>query len=237
MKRISLFCLSVALAAASGGCAASRSPLVGSEQVVVTGAQELPAPSDSRPDGAFVLGPLDKVAISVVGLEDLTQQIEIDASGRLTFPYAGTIVAKGLTPGELARGLENALREEHIRHPQVSVNLTETVSRTFTVDGEVEQPGRFPAVPDTTLMRAVATARGVTDLASTKHVVVFRSVGGQDMAALYDLSAIRQGRYRDPLIYPNDVIVVGSSRARRLFRDLMQNSSLLIAPIVALLQR
>ena len=71
-----------------------------------------------------------------------------------------------------------------------------------------------------------------------KHdgTVVFRTVGTQRYAALHDLKAIRLGAYRDPAIYANDVVVVGDSQARRIFRDVLQASGLLTTPLVALLQ-
>ena len=88
-----------------------------------------------------------------------------------------------------------------------------------------------------TLTRTVARARGATEFARLTHVVIIRDVGGQRLAALYDVRAIRQGLYADPEVYANDVISVGKSRSRRLSRDLIQGSGLIAAPIVALLQR
>jgi len=228
--------LLAAIALAVSGCS-SGPALVGGPTVTVTGGSELPPPTGTRPDGAFVLGPLDKIQVRVVGLEDLNQEFQVDAGGAITFPYGGAIQAGGMTTGELATALEAALRRGHVRHPSVSVNLTETASNTITIDGEVGQPGIYPAPGQMTLMRAIARARGLTEFARARHVVVFRNANGRDMAALYDLAAIRQGLYSDPTIYPNDVVVVGSSQARRLFRDLLAGSGLLIAPIVALIQR
>ena len=228
--------LLAAMALAVSGCAGGP-PLIGGPTVTVVAATELPPPTGTRPDGAFPLGPLDKIQVRVVGLEDLNQEFQLDPSGAITFPYAGTIQAGGMTTGELVTALEAALRRGHIRNPSVSVNLTETASNTVTVDGEVGQPGIYPAPGPMTLMRTIARARGLTEFARARHVVVFRNVNGRDMAALYDLAAIRQGLYSDPPIYPNDVVVVGSSAARRLFRDLLAGSGLLIAPIVALIQR
>jgi polysaccharide export outer membrane protein len=57
------------------------------------------------------------------------------------------------------------------------------------------------------------------------------------MAALYDLSAIRQGIYADPEVYANDVVYVGEAQARRIFQNIITSSPLLTAPIIALLQR
>jgi len=111
------------------------------------------------------------------------------------------------------------------------------VSQFVTIDGEVQAPGTYPVVGRQTLLRTLARARGATEFARLTHVVVIRDVGGQRLAALYDVRAIRQGLYADPQIYANDVITVGESRSRRLFRDIIQGSGLIVTPIVALLQR
>ena len=228
----------LALALAIGGCATSGVPKVGSGgEVTVLPANELPPPAEVRSDGAFALGPLDKVRIQVVGIEELNQTFQIDASGRITFPYAGSIQAAGLSTIELADALKAALRASYVRNPQVSVNLEETVSQTVTVDGEVQLPGEYPVAGDTTLMRAVAKARGLTEYAQPRHVTVFRTVNGTSMAGLYDLRAIRSGVYRDPPVYSGDLVVVGSSQAKRLFGTILQSSGIIMAPIIALLQR
>jgi polysaccharide export outer membrane protein len=84
-------------------------------------------------------------------------------------------------------------------------------------------------------MRAVSTAKGTAEFAKLSDVVVFRTVDGRKMAALYDLKAIQRGAYSDPEIFANDVIVVGDSPGRRLFRDILQATPLLTAPIIAYL--
>jgi polysaccharide export outer membrane protein len=116
------------------------------------------------------------------------------------------------------------------------VNLVETVSQVVTVEGQVAQPGLYPVVGRMTLLRAIATARGMTQAANQRDVVVFRTVSGQNMAALYNVDAIRRGSYADPDIYANDVVVVGESRARRLFETLLQAAPLLTTPLILLLQ-
>jgi len=56
------------------------------------------------------------------------------------------------------------------------------------------------------------------------------------MAGLYNMTEIRRGAYDDPLIYANDVIIVGDSPQRRRFRDLVSLSPLIAAPLIAILQ-
>ena len=66
--------------------------------------------------------------------------------------------------------------------------------------------------------------------------MIFREVSGQQYAGLYNLEAIRRGNYKDPEVFANDVVVVGDSKARRRFRDLIQVAPLLASPLVILAQ-
>jgi polysaccharide biosynthesis/export protein len=220
------------------GCARSTPPLSGPGLAVVP-MTELPPP---RPDLApgeartYRLGAFDKIEVDVFGVDELSRrEIQADASGHVAFPLVGTIDANGLTPEQLAAEIAARLRR-FVRDPQVTVNLKESVSQVVTVDGQVREPGMYPVLGNMTLMRAVASARGLTEFARLSEVVVFRQVGDQRMAALYNLSAIRNGQYADPEIFANDVVVVGDSPARRMFRDILQAAPLLTTPIVALLQ-
>ena len=213
----------------------------GSPDVTLVSADELPEPtrvdllSSNRP---YLIGPFDKLKIDVFGIEDLSnKEVQIDASGRLSFPLIGVVEASGLTPGELANLLENRLEGRYIRDPQVTVNLEETISQVITVDGQVEKPGLYPVIGRMTLMRAVATAEGASEFAKLEDVVIFRSVNGQQLAGLYNLKAIRRGTYNDPEVFANDVIVVGDSQARRLFQTLIQASPLITTPLIILFRR
>jgi polysaccharide export outer membrane protein len=200
----------------------------------------LPPPADADPSTgrrAYRIGPLDQLSISVFGLPDLTQAVHVDSDGRIALPLVGAIEAAGKTPEELSNLIEEGLRGRYVRNPQVSVNVEEVVSQVLTIDGQVREPGLYPLVGQMTLMRAIASAKGATEFARLSDVVIFRSVGDRQMAALYNLSAIRRGTYPDPTVYAGDVIVVGDSPARRLFRDILQASPLITTPIIALLNR
>lgn len=234
--RPSVFLFS-ALALIVTGCASSPA-LVGRPDLAIVDGAVLPPPdvvdliTEERP---YVIGPLDVVSIDVYGVPELSRSGQVDASGRVALPLIGTVEASGKTPGELATLIEGRLRGRYVREPKVTVNLTETVSQVVTVDGSVAAPGLYPVIGRMTLIRAIAKAQGVTEFARENQVVVLRRVKNQDMAALYDLRAIRQGIYADPQVYANDVVLVGDSAARRIFRDVLSASGLLTAPLVAIL--
>lgn len=221
------------------GCAGSGSKhLGGSSNLTVVQGGVLPEPDRSDivgQDRPYLIGPFDKLVIDVFGIKELSEkEVQTDASGRISFPLAGTVEAAGKTPAEVEEVLEERLRGAYVRDPQVTVNLKETVSQVVTVDGEVKEPGLYPVVGKLTLMRAVATAKGATEFAALSNVTVFRTVKGQKMAALYSLKAIRSGAYDDPEVFANDVIVVGDSQARRIFKDILQASPLITTPMLIL---
>ena len=119
----------------------------------------------------------------------------------------------------------------------MTININSSVSQVVTVDGQVVEPGLYPVTNQMTLLRAVASARGLTEFAKEEDVVILRTVDGQRLAGLYNIGAIRRGLYADPEIYANDLIVVGDSPQRRLFRDFIGVAPLLAAPVIAILQR
>lgn len=221
----------------STGCAGPR--WVGRPDLTYVENTALPPPTRqdlSAQDRMFVIGPSDQLNVDVFGLTDLSRQVQVDASGQIALPVAGGIAAVGRTPPELAEIIAQRLRERHVRNPQVTVTVAAANSQTLTVDGGVEEPGIYPVAGRMTLMRAIARAKGVTEFARTRHVVVFRTVQSQRMAALYDLQAIRLGAYEDPEVYANDIVVVSESEARRLFGQILQASGALTAPLVAVLR-
>lgn len=228
--------LLIALAACSSDPRLGEGP----ETTVVQVKTDLPPPmaDDVVTSGTpFLIGPYDKIDIRVFGVQDLSGEVVADGSGRVSVPLLGEVDASGKTPGQLAARIADGLRGRYVRNPQVTVNVIESKTQTFTVDGQVGEPGIYPVVGNMSLMRAIATAKGGTEFARLDDVVVFRKVNGRSMAALYNLAAIRRGLYGDPKIYANDIVVVGDDRSRRLFKDLIATIPSLATPLVILLQR
>lgn len=218
------------------GCSTPR--LVDTGRVGIVPAYGLPDPtladlsSGARP---HLVGAFDRLSVEVLGLPELSRQVQADATGHISLPLAGSIDVMGKTPEQIAAMVTERLRSSYVRNPRVTVSIVETVSQVVTVDGQVRTPGMYPVAGRMTLMRAIARAQGTSDYAQTNHVVIFRTVEGRSMAALYDLRAIRLGAYEDPAIFPNDVVVVGESQARRLFPQILQAATLLLTPLVTIL--
>ncbi|MDY0960317.1 polysaccharide biosynthesis/export family protein [Sphingomonas sp. CFBP8993] len=232
-------CCALFLVLAVSACSGRTELQSTSRLTVVRDEHELPAPGRAdltAADRPSLIGPLDTIQVDVFNVPDLSREIQVDASGRISMPLAGTIDARGKTADELARGVETALRAHYVRDPEVTINIKSSVSQVVTIDGQVVEPGLYPVTNQMTLMRVIASAKGLSEFARTEDIVILRTVNGRKMAGLYNIGAIRNGAYDDPAVYANDVIVVGDSPQRRLFRDFVSLSPILAAPLLAILQ-
>jgi polysaccharide export outer membrane protein len=182
-------------------------------------------------EGPQRISPLDKLKVSVFQVESLSGDFQVDNAGNIDFPLIGTVAARGKTTNELAQVIATGLGKKYLRSPNVQVALVEASPQTITVDGSVRGPGVFPLKGTTTLMRAVAMAKGTSEDANPSRVIVFRTVNGQRSAGAFDLQAIRRAESEDPVIYGNDLVIVDGSRARTLFRDVLNS-----LPILGLLR-
>ena len=181
----------------------------------------------------YHIGPMDTLDVNVFQAPDLSRTVQVDATGMITLPLIGSIPAAGRTTSELQDAIAKVLSAKYLQAPQVNVAVKDFVSQQVTVDGAVSQPGVYPVRGRTTLLQAIAMAKGADPkLANEKQVVIFRTVDGQRMAARFDLTEIRAGRADDPEVYGNDLIVVDRSGTRSLLRSV--SSSL---PVVAVFTR
>lgn len=172
--------------------------------------------------GEYRIGALDSLDVSIYQEPELSAKaLQVDASGQIALPLVGTVQAMGKTPAELSSELEEMLGTKYLRNPQVTVTVAASVSQKVSVQGEVAEPGVFPLSGPTTLLGVISMAKGETDVASLKQVVVFRTVNGERMGAMFDVASIRRGEAADPVIQGNDMVVVGSSGAKKFWKGVV----------------
>lgn len=209
-----------ALLAGLAGCAA---PL-GDEVVRNPSSFAAPDPSPlARPGAERALMAGDVVTVNIYKVDTLSGDQTVDGAGQINMPLIGRVQAAGLTTAELETRLAQAYGARYLNDPVVTVTLKAPVEQTVAVAGSVQQPGVYPVAGETTLIRAVAMAHGTSDGANSRRVVVFRQIDGQRMAASFDLDSIRRGRSPDPVIYPDDVVVVDGSALNKTFKTMIES--------------
>ena len=223
--------LAVCLALAAASCAGKPSQLAG----VPLAADGIATPGvnvEQILNGAYVLHPADTISVSVYRVDDLSGTYAISNTGAVSMPLLGEVEAAGMTPAAFGAKLERLYGARLLQDPSIVVQLEKSVGNRFSVDGAVAQPGVFEATPQTTLLQSVALARGLTENA-TQRVVILRKIGSENYAAAYDMGMVRSGQQPDPQIIGGDVVIAdGEGEGGLELRDLLQ-----FVPLIAVFVR
>jgi polysaccharide export outer membrane protein len=188
----------------------------------------IPLASANRPAEDYRIGALDALDITVLQEPELSTKLtQVDAFGNINLPLVGDVKAGGKTAGELAKEVAARYAQKYLKNPQVSVVVSKPVAQKIVVQGEVMQPGVYPIEGPTTLLGALSMAKGETQLAALNDVAVFRTVNGQRSGAAFDVMSIRRGQSQDPEIRSNDLIIVGTSGSKRMWRDILSTMPIL----------
>jgi polysaccharide biosynthesis/export protein len=93
-------------------------------------------------------------------------------------------------------------------------------SGMFFVDGAVRRPGSYPLTYSYTLTQALAVAGGADIvLANMDELAIFRRRDGEEADKIaISLNKILAGKAKDPLIAPDDVIIVSMSTGKWLLQ-------------------
>lgn len=93
---------------------------------------------------------------------------------------------------------------------------------TYEVDGEVAQPGSYKLTSRTSIMGAIAAARGLTYAASVNSVELIRDIGGGEKALVsMDLEAVGLRGARDIRLRNGDLVRVPSEPSRFFKRQIV----------------
>lgn len=214
---------SLLLAFGAAGCATDRS-FGEAPGIEIAELETLPAP---RIENLYVIGPQEVFEIEVVGAERLSGTYLTDGDGRISFPLVGLLDLNGLAPNEAADLIANSLRGSYLLNPQVRVIPANIPPRTVSVGGQVKEPGEYPVQTKQSLLRVVNQAGGLAEYAALDDVLILRTVNGKRYIGAYSIAAIQRGNYEDPTVYPNDIVFVGDSPARRRLDSILRFAPLL----------
>jgi polysaccharide export outer membrane protein len=136
-------------------------------------------------------------------------------------PLVGNVLAAQKTPLELQSHLAQLLEQKLLKNPDVTVGIAEAGGSMVTIDGSVKGPGMFPVFGKTSLIQAIAMAKGLDQYANPKRIAIFRQIDGKRTAAAFDLTTIRDGEEPDPDVYRGDIIIVDGSKTKEALRDMV----------------
>lgn len=121
----------------------------------------------------YTLGSGDFVRVIVYGDSELTRDLRVSENGVLTFPLIGEVNVGGKTTIEAEQRIASLLKQGgFIANPQVSVSVLEFLSKSVSVLGGVNKPGRYSIIRPTDIKDIIAEAGGLIGDASEILTVI-----------------------------------------------------------------
>ena len=136
----------------------------------------------------------DRVAVFVLGRQDISGEYQVDMAGRIALPTVGNVVAAGVTTDQLATNIAESTALTTGEPMAVSVTVAEY--RPVYVLGDVKASGAYAFMPGMTALQAVAMAGGFFD---TQQEAADQSVLGsgdryRDLEAEHLVLSVRRQR-------------------------------------------
>ena len=163
----------------------------------------------------YLIGPLDKLDVFVWRAPELSTGVTVRPDGRISTPLVEDMVAAGKTPTQLAKDLENVLRQ-YVRTPQVTVSVSEftsTPGQQIRVLGEAARPVALPYQSGMTVLDVMVSVGGLTDFAAGNRAVLIRGAGEKRQSYRLKLDdLLRKGNIgANVAVLPGDVILIPES--------------------------
>lgn len=154
---------------------------------------------------AYKLKPGDVVSITVLEDPLLDRQVLVAPDGRIAMPLAGSLIAAGQTPEQLAGTVRAQLRSRFVDPPTVTVSLVNvgdggpglTERAEVYVLGEVARPGRYEydSTKPITILQALTLAGGPSPFAAVERIQIRERTGESEIETLrlFDYEAAADG--------------------------------------------
>lgn len=123
----------------------------------------------------YVVTSGDMLAVQVWDNDKISTHARVRADGRITVPLLNDVPVAGSTPPQVARDLEQRLRQANlVLAPRVSVALDESRPVSVSVLGKVSRAGSFALTEGSGVAEALATAGGLTEFAHADRIYLMR---------------------------------------------------------------
>ncbi|HTZ54545.1 MAG TPA: polysaccharide biosynthesis/export family protein [Candidatus Acidoferrum sp.] len=117
----------------------------------------------ASPTPAQIVHPGDQLNIQVYGQQTLSQSVTVMQDGSIEYPLIGRVNVGGQTVDSVTSTLTTKLAE-YVRHPYVSVMITQLAQPSVLVLGDVKNPGKYQLRSDARVTDAIAAAGGLAEV-------------------------------------------------------------------------
>jgi polysaccharide export outer membrane protein len=166
----------------------------------------------------YRLGPEDIISVSIFNQDRYSKSgITVPPTGKISYPLIPEgIVVVGKTTEQVQDEIRKRL-DEYIIDPQVTVSLDKAVSATYSVVGDVAQPGVRTMTRRYSITEALAMAGGVLNTGDKAKVVILRQQADGNVRPIFvNVKNIERGRAKEmAFLVPGDQVIVPGNRLKK----------------------
>ncbi len=167
---------------------------------------EMQATEGSVNPEEYVVGPGDKIFISINGIDEIPLDLFVNQEGILYIPKVGGINLNGLT---LAEAKEKIIKYvfAYYKNVDVFISLTDFRNIKLSLLGDVKKPSTFVMPANSRLIDLIMNSAGLNTTSNFRNIHVIHRDSAEHN---YDLlSFLRLGKRDDnPLMREGDVVIV-----------------------------
>ena len=154
----------------------------------------------------YIVGPGDKIFISINGIEEIPLDLFINQEGILYIPNVGGIDLNGLTLRQAKEKIKKSV-DTYYKNVDVFISLTDFRKIKLSLLGDVKKPSTFVMSANSRLMDLIMDSEGLNKTSNFRNIRVIHRDSTQQV---YDLlNFLRLGdRSNNPLMREGDIVIV-----------------------------
>ncbi len=167
----------------------------------------------------YRLGPEDVISVEVFNLPAYSvPNLIVPPDGKVNYKLIGQINVRGRGVEDIQKEIAEKLNE-YIIDPKVTVQLVQSHSMKFLVDGDVARPAIYEMTRRMTVREVLINAGGILPTGDKTKVVISRSLpNGTSTLIPINYRELEKGRGLDEAIAPGDMIFVPGNRFKTFQR-------------------
>lgn len=183
----------------------------------------------------YRLGPEDVISVEVFGPQTQIYSqpaLIVPPDGKINYKLIGSISVRGRTVEEVQKEIAEKLNE-YIIDPKVTVQLVQSHSMKYIIDGDVGRPGIFEMTRRMSVREAIVNSGGILPTGDKAKVQIARALpnGGTNIIAI-NFKELDKGKGVDEFLAPGDVIFVPGNRFKTISKYLQIVQTVTYLPMI-----
>jgi protein involved in polysaccharide export with SLBB domain len=154
----------------------------------------------------YMVGPGDKLFISVSGVKEVVHTLFIDQEGYFYIPRVGGIDLRNLTLADAKERIISKINE-YYKNVEIFISLIDFRKIKVSLTGDVNKSATFTVSANSRLMDLIATSKGLKATSDLRNITIVSKVNPEK---IYDLlSFLRSGKHKNnPILREGDVVII-----------------------------